>query len=105
MTVHWRHEPFAKDAGRRDLAEVDYNTDATQTGVLTDEHPDAMDGSPVIVEDETQRVYRAADLPVDATVVVAAVGDPPQPILENARAAGFHLISAATGLPISGGRR
>lgn len=102
MTVRWRHEPLAHDAGRRAQDEVDFNTDAARTGILTDEHQEVEDGLPVLVEHETGRVYRAADLPPDTVVAVAAVGDPPQPIVQNARAAGFHVVSAANGRPIPG---
>lgn len=105
MTVHWRHEPFAHDAGRRDADEVDFNTEAAQTGVLTDEHQDVINGRPLIVEDETNRVYQVSDLPPDTVIVVAEVSSPPQPLLEKAREAGYQLVSASNGLPISGGRR
>ncbi|TWT98817.1 hypothetical protein [Neorhodopirellula pilleata] len=95
MTCHWRHEAFSRDAGIRtneDAART--NVDSARTGILTDEHQEVMNGRPVLVEDATGRVYQSADLPPDTRVVVARVGDPPPPLFENARRAGFDIVAA-----------
>ncbi|GAA5507914.1 hypothetical protein [Novipirellula caenicola] len=95
LTVHWRHEGFSHDAGQRSNEDISgTNVDSVHTGVLTDEHQEVTDGRPVLVEDETSRVYRAADLPPDTQVVVAKVTQPLEPMLEKARRAGFEVVTA-----------
>lgn len=98
MTVHWRHTAFSRDAGipKSENEEGKY-LDSVRTGVLTDEHQAAVDDRPVLVEDATGRVYRSNDLPPNTEVFVVGVSNPPQPIFENARRAGFQVTAQPVG--------
>ena len=101
MTVYWRHEPVERNAGERTLPEVDMaKVPVARTGILTDEHTEVSDDSPVLVEDVTNRVYRAPDLPPDTTVAVAELGVPPQPSVIATKRAGFHVVDAGVGTPL-----
>ncbi|MBB3206560.1 hypothetical protein FHS27_002369 [Rhodopirellula rubra] len=96
LNVHWRHTAFSHDAGMRtneDAARM--NTDAARTGVLSDEHQEVIDNCPVIVEDVTGRVYRAADLPPDTRVVVNDANHVADPIVEHAKRSGFEIVTNA----------
>lgn len=94
LTVQWQHEGFSHDAGRRDNEDVSGTAvDSVRTGLLTDEHQEVTDGRPVLVEDATERVYRAADLPPDTKVIVAEVTESLRPMIEKARQSGFEVIA------------
>lgn len=92
LVVHWRHEPFSHDAGYRSVEDsARMNSDAARTGILSDEHQEVTDDRPVLVEDITERVYRAADLPPDTVIRVADLQGPAPPIIQHAREAGFRV--------------
>ncbi len=95
ITVHWQHTPFSHDAGVRSLDDTSgTDADSVHTGVLTDEDQEASDGRPVLVEDETNRVYQAADLPPGTQVIVTNTTERVQAIVEGARRAGFEVAMA-----------
>lgn len=93
VNVQFKHEGFSHDAGRRDNDDVDRtNIDSVRTGVLTDEHQEVSDGRPVLVEDRTERVYRAADLPPSTRLIMSDTTDPSAGIVEKAKGAGFDIV-------------
>ncbi|WP_153556875.1 hypothetical protein [Roseimaritima sediminicola] len=93
LSVQWKHEGFSHDAGRRDSDEVEGTAaDSVHTGVLTDEHQEVTDGRPVLVEDVTERVYRAADLPPDTRVIVPDVTAVRRAMIDKAKQAGFTIV-------------
>ena len=95
LYVHWRHEQFSHDAGVRSNADAARSEeDAARTGVLTDEHQDVVDYRPVLQEDYTGRIYRAADLPPETIIFVPNLQGPLPPIIEHAKQAGFNIRPA-----------
>ena len=93
LNVYWQHTGFSHDAGMRDNDEIDgTQTDATRTGVLSDEHQEVTDDRPVLIEDASNRVYRPADLPPDTQVIIADANRFAEPIVEHARRAGFDIL-------------
>jgi hypothetical protein len=90
MYCYWRGQASGVDQGGEMTATK------TQTGVLTDEHEDVVDGMPVLVEDEDLggRVYQVWELPPNTTVYVeTAPGELPE-IAQRAIEAGFRVERA-----------
>lgn len=100
LQVYWQHESFSHDAGRRDSEEADSNAQATHTGRLSNEHQEVLDGSPVIIEDETLRVYRPADLPPGTEVFVTTTPGKSPDLAKDAVRAGFVMKRADDGQPV-----
>ncbi len=92
LNVYWQHTGVSHDAGRRDNSDIEgTQSDATRTGVLSDEHQEVTEGRPVLVEDATRRVYKAADLPPSTQVIVSDANRFAEPIIKHARQAGFEV--------------
>ncbi|TWT56489.1 hypothetical protein [Allorhodopirellula solitaria] len=93
INAYWRHAPFSHDAGQRNRDDIaGSEADSVHTGTLSDEHQEVSDGRPVLVEDETGRVYQAADLPPGTQVMVSHTTDQIQQIIEKSRRVGFEVI-------------
>ena len=93
LNVYWQHTELSRDAGTLvDDEPQSSQSEAIRTGILSDEHQEVTEGRPVLIEDETNRVYRAADLPPDTQVIVSDVNRFTEPIVDHARRAGFEII-------------
>jgi hypothetical protein len=68
-------------------------------GTLTTQHSASVDGAPVLVEDETGRVYTSWDLPPATILFVEAVPGFMPPMAMRARDAGFIIEHAEKGPP------
>lgn len=64
------------------------------TGVLTDEAENATDEIPVVIEDETGRIYLPDDFAPDTILYVEAAEEGMPAIAEAAVEAGFHVAHA-----------
>lgn len=90
--IQFRHEAFSRDAGMRtndDAART--NVDSTRTGMLTDEHESSSDQIPLLVEDVSGRVYRAADLPSGTEIVIPAAAERHDDLVDRAKRSGFQI--------------
>lgn len=95
--VYWTHaveRPVVLDANSDETGGDD---EVVHSGLLTIDHESATDDTPVVVEDETGRVYGPDDLPAETTLFIeGSPGEFPE-IAELAKRAGFHVARAATG--------
>lgn len=92
VNVQFRHAAFSRDAGVRtndDAART--NVNSTRTGVLTDENDASSDQVPLLIEDVTGRVYRAADLPPGTDIEVPDAANTHADFLERAKRSGFQI--------------
>lgn len=88
LHAYWRYPRFNRDEQRPD-GERD-----VRTGVLTNEHQEALDDIPVLVEELTERVYHPGDLPPGSVIFVeTGSGEMPQ-LAKLARRAGFLIRRA-----------
>ncbi|KAA1258655.1 hypothetical protein LF1_11770 [Rubripirellula obstinata] len=90
--IQFRHQAFSRDAGMRtndDAART--NVDSTRTGVLTDEYESSSDQVPLLVEDVSGRVYRAADLPLGTEIVIPEAAERHADLVDRAKRSGFQI--------------
>ncbi len=87
LNVYWRAIKF--DAEQQSKVAED-----VRTGLLTTEHEGATEDMPVLLEDRSQRVYRAADLPPDTVLYAEAAPGGLPPLAERSVQAGFHVRRA-----------
>ena len=92
LKVQIRHEAFSRDAGTRTSEDAGRTSvDSTRTGVLSDEHDASSDQIPLLIEDVTGRVYRAADLPPGTEVVIPDAAATQPDFVERAKRSGFQI--------------
>ena len=72
----------------------DNETEEVHQGLLTTDHDESIDGFPVLVEEETGRVYQSSDLPADTTLFLELAPDEMPELVEKAREAGYRLARA-----------
>jgi len=72
----------------------DNKSEDVHQGVLTTDHEESMDGVPVLVEEETGRVYQPGDLPPNTTLFLELAPDEMPELVERARNAGFRVARA-----------
>ena len=87
ISVYWRVSGMRSDTGDH------VGTPVVHLGILTDEHPAALD-EPVIIEQESQRVYRHNDIPRDVEIYIDTPAESSSPIAERACDVGFRLVPA-----------
>lgn len=92
VLVHWIESEFVEE-------EQEMFPGKIREGVLTTQHSASVDGMPVLVEAEGERVYTAADLPADAVLFVEAPPGPLPPMAEAAIEAGFTIRHAEESTP------
>lgn len=88
LDVYWRMPDFdVEEQAKRERR-------ITHTGWLSDEHDDATSDAPVLVEQRTDRVFRAGELPPETTLFIEDHPGPMPPLAEQARRAGFMIEHA-----------
>lgn len=92
VQVHWIESEFVEE-------EQEMIPGKIREGVLTTRHSASVDGMPVLVETEGERVYTPADLPSDAILFVEAPPGPLPPMAEAAIEAGFVVRHAEESTP------
>lgn len=90
--VHWMEQEL-------DPEEQEPAPGKVREGILTTQHSASTDGEPVLVEEDTGRVYTSWDLPPDTILFVEAVPGIMPPMAMKARDAGFIIEHAEKGPP------
>ena len=72
----------------------DNKSKAVSQGVLTTDHEDSVDGIPVLVEEESGRVYHPGDLPAETTLFVELAPHEMAELVLKAREAGYRVARA-----------
>jgi hypothetical protein len=88
IEVYWRISDFDPEEQSKQRGEV------VLTGILTDEHEAASPEEPVVVEEESARVYRAGQLPPEAVLYIEDAPGPFPHLAQVAALAGFQVEHA-----------
>jgi len=92
LFAYWTSRSFAPDENSDTPG--DNEREDVHQGVLTTDHDDSFDGIPVLVEEETGRVYQPGDLPATATIFLELAPEEMPELVEKAREAGYRLARA-----------
>lgn len=83
--VYWRVPDFDPEE------QATHQRRVTHTGLLTDEHDEATPEEPVLVEERSDRVYRAGELPPETILYIEDHPGPLPQLAQKARRAGFRV--------------
>ena len=92
LYAYWTNRSSAPDENS-DTAGDNDREDIHQ-GMLTTDHAESFDGVPVLVEEETGRVYQPGDLPAAATIFLELAPEEMPELVKKAREAGYRLARA-----------
>lgn len=89
LYAYWEHREFNDDAGRKTDNVV------VRQGKLTTSHRQATQDIPVLVEEVSQRVYHASDLPPETVIYIETRPNARPELIELAKNAGFVVALAS----------